>query len=275
MRANQRCLLSSAAHAAGDKIMTEKHRAYICLIAGLFTVGVSEAARSLECFPGPDFQPPSGARWQYQADPATKQGCWYVEEPGARSRRRTGTVVHSSRPIPATSERTSALDAPPSERRDVTPAVAPLPSIRAWFSSKLSGFTDSFRAYSPIETEQDATTTLPPTPKRRPAEAMPPRKTERKSSEQRSNVAQRKPVLEKGKSAAAQQRYSTSAVALLETAGDKPVAGVSSRVGHELQKAVEAVGDKDVVTATASTQEDWQRALYEEFLLWRVRQVMP
>ena len=257
--------------------MTEKHRAHICLIAGLFTVGMSEAARSLECFPGPDFQPPSGARWQYQTDPATKQGCWYVEESGAPSRRRTGKVVHSSRPVPATSapERTSALDAPPSERRDVTPAVAPVPSINAWFSSKLSGFTDSFRAYSPTETEQDATTTLPPTPKRRPTEAMPPRKIGRtRSSEQRSNVVQRKPVLEKGKSTAAQQRYSTSAVGLLEAAGDKPVAGVSRRAGHELQKAIEAVGDKDVVTAPADPQEDWQRTLYEEFLQWRGRQVL-
>jgi len=256
--------------------MTKKHRVHISLIAALFTVGVSEAAHSLECFAGPDFQPPSGGRWQYQTDPATKQGCWYVEEPGASSRRRTGKVVHSARPVPATSasERTSALDAPPSARRDDTPAVAPVPSINEWFLSKLSSLTESFRTYSPAETQQDATTTLPPTPKPRPNEAMRPRKAEPRSSEQQSKVAQRKPVLEKGKSAGARQRYSTSAVALLEASGDKPVTGVSSRLGHELQKAIEAVGDKDVVTAVADSQEDWQRALYEEFLQWRVMQVM-
>jgi hypothetical protein len=43
-------------------------------------------------------------------------------------------------------------------------------------------------------------------------------------------------------------------------------------VGQDLKKAIEAVGDKDVVTAAAELKEDWQKALYEEFLRWRANQ---
>jgi hypothetical protein len=94
-------------------------------------------------------------------------------------------------------------------------------------------------------------------------------------SEQPSKVAQRKPVREKRESEGVQQRYSISAVAVLEAAGDKPVPGVSKLVRPDLQKTMEVVGDKDVAAAPAEPQEGWQRALYEEFLQWRVKQVMP
>jgi hypothetical protein len=36
---------------------------------------------------------------------------------------------------------------------------------------------------------------------------------------------------------------------------------------------MEAIGEKDVATLRADL-EDWQKALYEEFLVWRVKQIM-
>jgi hypothetical protein len=48
-----------------------------------------------------------------------------------------------------------------------------------------------------------------------------------------------------------------------------------SKWGQDLQKAIEAIGDKDVVIAPTDRQEDWQQALYEEFLRWRLWQLIP
>jgi hypothetical protein len=62
---------------------------------------------------------------------------------------------------------------------------------------------------------------------------------------------------------------------ILEAAGDKPVLWPAALWGKELQKAIEAVGDKDVAIAPTETQQEWQNALYEEFLRWRLRQVIP
>jgi hypothetical protein len=36
---------------------------------------------------------------------------------------------------------------------------------------------------------------------------------------------------------------------------------------------MEAVGAKDVLTPRTDV-EDWQKALYEEFLVWRTKQIM-
>jgi hypothetical protein len=84
-------------------------------------------------------------------------------------------------------------------------------------------------------------------------------------------MAQRKPGREQQVTGGAQ---SISAVARLEAAGDKPIPGGRPTLAtSDLKKAIEGVGDKDVVGAPARSKEDWQQALYEEFLLWRLRQV--
>jgi hypothetical protein len=62
---------------------------------------------------------------------------------------------------------------------------------------------------------------------------------------------------------------------MLEAAGDKPVLSPLTLSGEELRKAIEAVGDKDVLIAPAEPVPEWQKALYEEFLRWRLRQLMP
>ena len=84
-------------------------------------------------------------------------------------------------------------------------------------------------------------------------------------------MAQRNSELEQSESERAQQTI----VSILEAAGDKPVLSPPRLWGQDLQKAIEAVGDKDVIIAPTDPQEDWQQALYKEFLLWRIRQLIP
>jgi hypothetical protein len=261
----------------GTRTMAEACRPLICLVAGLFTIGLSNAAHPTECFPGPDFQPPSGTRWQYQTDPAKNEGCWYVEKSGAPSKRQQREIARSSRSVQAASasEKTTIMDAPRTEQREATSTVDPFPPITKWLWSMFSGLTDSVSSYSPAETEQDTNSSDTPTPKRRQNESPVTKKGTAGKSEQPSKVAQRKPVPGKKESEGVRQRYSISAVAVLEAAGDKPVPGVSKLVRQDFQKAMEAVGDKDVAGAPAELQEGWQRALYEEFLQWRLKQVMP
>jgi len=84
-------------------------------------------------------------------------------------------------------------------------------------------------------------------------------------------VAQHKSEHEQSESA----RVQDSIISILEAAGDKPVLSPPMLQGQELQRAIEAIGDKDVVIETIDPQEDWQRALYEEFLRWRAIQPIP
>jgi hypothetical protein len=277
--ANMRGSMAATSGGIGSKgirTMAGANRSLICLVAGLFTIGVSNAAYANECFPGPDFQPPPGTRWQYQTDPAKNEPCWYVEKLGSPSKRQR-EIARSSRSVRASSasEKATIMDAPRTEQREATPTADPSPSIITWFWSAFSNLTDSVSSYSPAETDQDTSSSATPTPKRRQNDSMATRKGVAGKSEQPSKVAQRKPVREKRESEGVQQRYSISAVAVLEAAGDKPVPGVSKLVRPDLQKTMEVVGDKDVAAAPAEPQEGWQRALYEEFLQWRVKQVMP
>jgi hypothetical protein len=223
----------------------------ICLAAGLFTGMLTSTSQSAECFPGPDFQPPAGARWQYQKDSATNRGCWYVEGHDASVRRDSKTRSSRSNVISAESQKAAKVAAPPTERREL---------VKEWFSSKFSGVTDLTEAYS--DTEQDSV--------RRPALA--PERSHGSTTNGKA-IAQRKPSREQTESGGLQDRHLISAVALLEAAGDKPVPGLPSLVASDLQKAIEAVGDKDVVAVPTESLEDWQQDLYEEFLRWRLRQV--
>src|SRR5215510_4562571 len=141
--------------------MTEKTCpiASICFVVGLFTIAASPTAHATECFPGPDFKPDASTRWDYRVDPATKQGCWYIKDIGASSRRRTGEVARSSRSAPAsppTSESAATSDAPRSDREEVPPAPTPQWSIEAWFSSMFAPLTGFLNTYSTTETEEPA-----------------------------------------------------------------------------------------------------------------------
>jgi hypothetical protein len=223
----------------------------ICLVAGVFTVTLTSTSQSAECFPGPDFQPPAGARWQYKKDSATNRGCWYVEGHDASVRRDSKTRSSRSGVPSAESQKAAKLAAPRTERREL---------IKEWFSSKFSGVADLTDAYS--DTERDSV----------PKPALPIERSHGSTPNGKA-TAQRKPSREQTESAGIQDRHLISAVALLEAAGDKPVPGLPSLAASDLQKAIEAVGDKDVVEVPTESLEDWQRVLYEEFLRWRLKQV--
>src|SRR5262245_38325361 len=123
----------------GTRTVAEANRPLICLIAGLFTIGLSNAAHPKECFPGPDFQPPPGTRWQHQTDPAKNEKCWYVEKLGAPSKRNQTETARSSRSVQASSASEKATTgAPRTEQREATPTVDPSPSIVTWFWSTFS-----------------------------------------------------------------------------------------------------------------------------------------
>jgi hypothetical protein len=238
----------------------------IVVAAGLFTVTLSSASHAAECFPGPDFQPPAGTRWQHQENSATNQACWYLEELDASGRREAKTSTRSSRTGKASAaaqkawQKAADMAAPPAERRDLTSA------FKNWFSPKVPDATDRPDAYS--DTRQDELKRPAVVPDRTTAKAIP-RKTE-----QRNKTAQSKLIRVEPKSDGTQDHYSMSAIGLLEAAGDKPLPGLPTLAVSDLKTATEAVGDKDVVAAPVGAKEDWQQALYEEFLRWRFKQVL-
>jgi hypothetical protein len=245
----------------------------ICFVVGLFAIAASHTAGAAECFPGPDFKPDPGTRWDYRVDSATKQGCWYIKDIGASSRRRKGEVARSSRSVPASSstlESATTSGTPRSDRVEVPPAPTPQSFIKAWFSSTFAPLTGFPNTYSTTETDEPATNGPSVTPKRD-NESTVTKQRQQSKSEQQAKVAQRKSVREQGESKRAQRTIAS----IFEAAGDKPVLSPPILSGQDLQKAIEAVGDKDVVIAPTDRQEDWQQALYEEFLRWRLRQLIP
>jgi hypothetical protein len=250
----------------------------ICFAAGLFSVALGSTAHPSACYPGPDYQTYPGLRWQYREDPATRRGCWYLEEVGAPSRRGKGNVAHNSRSVPAlpSESRPTSSSAPGrDDRRDTTTTSTLVPSITHWFSSWFGDQSNSRNSFLATDTAKAETSEPPPTPRPRPDEPTTLRKPQRSKSEQQGKVAQRKSKREQDESASAQRRYSIFAVSVLEAAGDKPVPSLRTLLTRDLQKAIEAVGNKDVVAAPGDLQGDWQRALYEEFLQWRLRQLAP
>ena len=238
---------------------------FLCFAAGLFTASSVSLSQAAECFQGPDFQAPPGARWQYQRDAATNKGCWYVE--GVKPRRATASATRSPRPreASAVSQSINKKAAP----RDERPEMPPAPTNQ-WFSPKFWGVAGFPNAYSDSDQEdvkRSALTVERSRGSRAISKAI-------RNQERQTKIAQRKPTREQHASGAAHDRSAISALARLEAAGDKPVPGLATPVSQNLKQALEAVGDKDVVPAPAGSNQDWQQALYEEFLEWRLRQVL-
>jgi hypothetical protein len=244
--------------------MSESNRfiASVCFAASVFTANLSSTSQAAECFPGPEFQPRAGTRWQYRRDPATNKGCWYVEGHDGSGRRAAKSPASHSGPsaAPAPSQKTTNVAAQQAERRDLTSAV------KDWFSPKVPEATDLPDAY--LDTRQDALR-KPALARKRTTNKATPGKTE-----QPKKTAEGKLSGEQAKSGGIQDRFLISAIGLLEAAGDKPVPGLPILAQSDLKTAIEAVGDKDMVAAPAGPKEDWQQALYEEFLQWRLRQVL-
>jgi len=228
--------------------MSEKYiivSATICSLAVLFADSVSTTASAAECLGAPNAQSRPGTHWYYRIDHRTNQRCWYLKD-----------VSGSSRSRPA-SESTAPSNGGPVMSSSPVPTEGESP-IKAWFVSTFAAL--SGRANSPTETGEPLTSA--PSVTRRPPEIE---RTELKKPQQ--SKSQR----EQSESSRAQERSSKLALAVLEAAGDKLIPDSPPEL---TASALEAAGDKDVVAPKADLEHDWQRALYEEFLVWRAMQLM-
>jgi hypothetical protein len=255
--------------------MSEKYRmkytivgVTICLLAGLLTASFNVTAYAAECLAGPNAQSRPGTHWHYRIDRATGQRCWYLKDlrgsgPGSES------AAGTSPPRGAGSE--LGFSAAPAESES---------SITAWFSSKLAALTGAGRSSSTTETGEQSTSAPPVTRRRPDSERTELRKSQQSKSdqnksEQQTKSEQSKSEREQGGSGRAQERLATLFVRILEAAGDKIVPNPTGDLTEASQTAaIEAVGEKDVVTPRIDLEEDWQRALYEEFLVWRSKQLL-
>ena len=237
--------------------------ATICSLAGLLTVSFNVTAYAAECLAAPNAQSPPGAHWRYRIDQATSQRCWYLKDlRGSRSA--SEGPATTSAPSGAGSE--PAQSAAPAESES---------SITAWFSSKIAALTGVGRSSSSTETREPPASAPSVTRKRQDSERTELRRPQPSKSEQEVKSEQSKSEREQAGVALARERLATLFARILEAAGDKLVPDPMVELTEEAQiAAIEAVGEKDVITPRIDLEEDWQKALYEEFLVWRSKQVM-
>jgi hypothetical protein len=234
-----------------------------CLLAVLLTVSSSVTARAAGCLSGPNAQSGPGTHWRYRINHSTGQRCWYLKRLGEAARPRpssesvaTPRTPRSGSPEPAQSE-----------------APAETSSIRAWFSSTFSAFAGFGRSVLNAGTNEASANDNAATSKQPGSERGEQGKTQQSKLEQQAKASQSEP--EKKRTDTAARAPSTPLqMSILEAAGDKFVPGAATELSDdEKKKAIEAVGEKDVF-ALQTVLEDWQKELYEQFLQWRITQLM-
>jgi len=251
--------------------MFERHAAIAvasCLLAGLLTVSSSVTAGAAECLSAPNGQSGPGTHWRYRIRHATGERCWYLKRVGEAARSRP---TSESAATPRTPRSGSSEPAAPAE------AATEKSSIRSWFSSTFAAFTALGRSATTAETTEAPAND---------AASKQPERTEQKKSqqsklEQQAKPSQSKPEKEKSETARSPNRTASLQV-ILEAAGDKDVPGAATDLSEEQKRtAMEAVGEKDVFASQTVREqdwqnelEDWQRELYEQFVMWRIRQLM-
>ncbi len=247
--------------------MSERYAAVAvtsCFLAGLLTVSSSVTARAAECLSAPNAQSGPGTHWRYRVNHATGERCWYLKRVGEAARARPS----SESPAISRAPRAGASEpAPPSE------APTEKSSIRAWFSSTFAAFTGLGRSITNTETNEASTNDNAATSKQPNSERAEQKKSQQSKSEQQSKSIQTKP--EKEKSDTARVQSAPLQVPILEAAGDKFVPGATTEMSEDEKRTdIEAVGEKDVFALQTVLEEDWQKELYEQFLEWRIKQVM-
>jgi flagellar biosynthesis GTPase FlhF len=247
--------------------MLEKRAAVVvtsCLLAGLLTISSGAIAQAAECLSGPNAQSGPGTHWRYRINHSTGQRCWYLKRLGqaARSRPASESVTAARTPRSGASE-----PAAPAE------AVAEKSSIRTWFSSTFSAFTSLGRSATNTEANDAPANDNSAASKQSNSERTEQKKSQQSKLEQQPKASQSK---EKEKSDTARSPSRAVPMQLiLEASGDKDVPDGPANLSAEEQKtAIEAVGDKDVFAPQTELKQDWQKELYEQFLEWRVKQLM-
>ena len=237
------------------------------LLAGLLTVSSSVTAQAAECLSGPNAQSGPGTHWRYRINHATGQRCWYLKRVGetARPRPASESPAISRAPRSGGSEPASASEA----------ATEKSSSIRAWFSSTFSAFTALGRSVTNTETNEASANDNSATSKQQNNERTEQKKSQQSKSEQQAKASQSEPERKKSDTARAPNRVAPLLVPILEAAGDKFVPDATTEMTEDEKRvAIEAVGEKDVFAQQTVLEEDWQKELYEQFLEWRIKQLM-
>jgi flagellar biosynthesis GTPase FlhF len=250
--------------------MSEKRAVVLvtsCLLAGLLTALSSVTARAAECLSSPNAQSGPGTHWRYRIKHATGERCWYLKRVGeaARPRRASESPATSRAPRSSVSEPAPASEA----------STEKSSSIRAWFSSTFAAFTGLGKSITNTETNEAPANDNAATSKQPNSERAEQKKSQQSKSEQQSKSGQSKTEKEKSDTARAPNRIAPLQVSILEAAGDKYVPDATTEMTEdEKRTAIEAVGEKDVFAQQTKLEEDWQRELYEQFLEWRIKQLM-
>jgi hypothetical protein len=248
--------------------MLEKRAAVVvtsCLLAGLLTISSGAMAQAAECLSGPNAQSGPGTHWRYRINHSTGQRCWYLKRAGesARPRRSSESLATPNTP------RSGGTDpAAPAE------AATEKSSIRSWFSSTFAAFTSLGRSATNTEANETSANDSSAASKQSTGERAEQKKSQQSKLEQSSKSGQSKSEKEKSDTVRSPSRAASLQV-ILEAAGDKDVPDATTTLSAEEQKtAIEAVGDKDVFGPQTELTKDWQKVLYEQFLEWRVKQLM-
>ncbi len=235
-------------------------RTPILLLASLFTISISATAHASECLSSPNAASAPGTHWYYWIDKKTHRRCWFVKE-------------KSESPGGYAPENTSSFSSQSGGGSGQAPSVAPMENeswVKDWFSLTFpalggsGGWGSTERGEPPITEPPVAGKHLRKdiTQLKKPNRSKQKNKSEHVRSERAQNESTR-----------AQHRSAKLPVRLLQAAGDKYVPDATLKLQQDRQKsAIEALREKGAVTPRGL--EEWQRALYEEFLVWRTRQLM-
>lgn len=249
--------------------MLEKRAAVVvtsCLLAALLTMVSGAIAQAAECLSGPNAQSGPGTHWRYRINHATGERCWYLKRLGQAARPRPSSESSSV----SRAARSSAPEPGPSPE----PATEKSSSIRAWFSSTFAAFTGLGKSITNTETNEASTNDNSATSKQPNSERTEQKKSQQSKLEQPPKSAQSKSEKEKSDTTRSPSR-AASLQMILEAAGDKDVPDAATTLNAEEQKtAIEAAGDKDVFAPQTELAQDWQKELYEQFLEWRIKQLM-
>jgi len=238
-----------------------------CLFASLLTVSTSVTARAAECLSAPNGQSGPGTHWRYRIRHATGERCWYLKRVGEAARPRPTSESLATPRTPRSGSSEPATSAETTTEKS---------SVRAWFSSTFAAFTALGRSATTTETnEAPANDTTS-----KQAERAEQKKSQQSKLEQQAKAVQSKPEKEKSETARSPSRAASLQV-ILEAAGDKDVPGATELSEDQRRAAIEAVGEKDVFASQTVREqdwqkelEDWQKELYEQFVMWRIMQLM-
>jgi hypothetical protein len=213
-------------------------------------VPLSAPAYASECLSSPGESAP-GRHWFYWTDKVSKQRCWFAKEAAekpARYRSEDGSFLRNQ----SSGDYQQALPVAPTE------AESP---VKSWFSSNFP----SWNGWGSRTEAEEAAPTEATLPQKRSESARKHVKTFQQTKQ--------KHKFERHVSERTKQKVALRVARVPETAGRKDGPVARFEFDKNWQSVMDAVREKDVLTGRTEV-EDWQKALYEEFLVWRTKQIM-